>query len=285
MINFSQFPAHWTLERATDVLNRQAKRDAAQEISIESIDHAANLIREQQEEIAILEKSLERVQSKKEEFCAATARLDALMKDKRDELIASAREGREPDYREIDAQLAQVRDVLAQYADEQVNVPAAIASIESTLSDARAKADAVLRAAQQFVSRHYRAEYDKAHQAYIDFLNSAEFLAKLENMHALFWLYRAFDDRYRTGLFEGEVDQVEQYLEGIKHAGGKGVLDSDRTRVVYRDHLKRLEEFGITKPDLSSDPCPSPLEVHIAKRVYDEFQQSKLDAEPVTANR
>ncbi|MDN8007563.1 hypothetical protein QZN06_03185 [Burkholderia multivorans] len=118
MINFSKFPAHWTLERATDVLNRQAKRDAAQEIAIESIDHAANLI-----------------------------------------------------------------------------------------------------------------------------------------------------------------------LDGIKHAGGKGVLDSDRTRVVYRDHLKRLEECGITKPDLSSDPCPSPLEVHIAKRVYDEFQQSKFDAEPVTTNR
>ncbi|WP_231748221.1 hypothetical protein [Burkholderia sp. ABCPW 14] len=286
MIDLSRLPAKWSLKRAMDVLARQATRDDAEKIMIEGIDHAANLIREQQEEIGILEKSLERVQAKKDEFRAATERLDALMNDKRDELIASAREGREPDYREIDAQLAQVRDVLAQYADEQVNVPAAIASIKSTLSDAKDKADAVLRAAQKFVSRRYRAEYDKAHQAYVDFLNSEEFLAKLENMRAMFWLYRVYEDRHSSITYSEAVDpdNVDRYLEGIKHAGGKGVLNQDRTRIVYRDHLKPLEESGITKPDRYNDPNPNPAEVHMAKCIYDEFHKSKGDAESVTVN-
>ncbi|AGR68214.1 hypothetical protein [Burkholderia pseudomallei] len=51
---------------------------------IEGIDHAVNLTREQQEEIGILEKSLERIQAKKDEFHAATERLDALMNDNYD---------------------------------------------------------------------------------------------------------------------------------------------------------------------------------------------------------
>lgn len=284
---FARFHGRWSLERLADVLARQEKRDAADKIEIESLDHASNLIREQKEEIGILRRSLERVRAKKDEFCAATECLDALMDDKRDELIASAREGREPDYRNIDAQLAQVRDILAQYADEQVNVPAAIASIESTLSEAEKKASAVLLAAQKYVSKYYCEQFEKAHQVYLDFINSEEFIGKLENIRAMLWLHNQYMDlcpvNYSTVANDpnGIHSYVDRYLDGIRRAGGEGKLSQDRTNAIYRTHAEHLAELGITSPNRDNDPCPNPLEASLAKRIQKEVDEIKLNEEPM----
>lgn len=286
----AKFPGHWSLERVADVLARLAKRDAADQIEIESIDHASSLIREQQEEISVLKKSLERVQAKKDEFCAATERLEALMKDRCDELIASAREGREPDYRGIDTQLVQVREVLAQYADEQVNVPAAIASIESTLSEAEKKASAVLLAAQKYVSRYYQDQFEKAHKAYLDFINSEEFIGRLENMRAMLWLHDQYADICSVDRSAIAYDPagihtyVDRYLEGIRRAGGEGILNRDRTNAVYLTHAKNLEELAITAPNRDNDSCPNPLEADLAKRIQKGIEEIKINEQPVNTN-
>lgn len=279
----AKFPGQWSLERLADVLARLAKRDAADQIEIESLDHASSLVREQKEEISILKKSLERVQAKKDEFCAATERLDALMKDRCDELIASAREGREPDYRGIDTQLVQVREVLAQYADEQVNVPAAIARIESTLSEAEKKASAVLLAAQKYVSRYYQDQFEKAHKTYLDFINSEEIIGKLENMRAMFWLHNQYTDicpvnRHAIATDPAGVHTyVDRYLDGIRRAGGEGILNQDRTNAIYRTHTKTLEDLAITMPDRDGDPCPNPLEADLARRIQRDVEEIAMN--------
>ncbi|WP_186078610.1 hypothetical protein [Burkholderia gladioli] len=279
----AKYNGRWSLERVADVLARQAKRNAADQIEIESLDHASSLIRERKEEINVLKKSLARVQAKKDEFCAATERLDALMKDRCSELIASAREGRDPDYRDIDVQLAQVRGVLAQYADEQVNVPAAITSIESTLSEAEKKASAVLLAAQKYVSDYYLDQFEKAHKAYLEFINSEEFIGKLENMRALFWLHNQYADTCPINRHviatdsDGMRARVDRYLEGIRRAGGKGILNQDRMNSIYRTHTKTLDDLAITLPSRDGDPCPSPSEIELAKRIQRDVKKIAMN--------
>ncbi|ARL39896.1 hypothetical protein [Burkholderia pseudomallei] len=286
----AKFPGQWSLERVADVLARLAKRDAADQIEIGSLDHASSLIREQREEISILKKSLERVQAKRDEFCAATARLEALMQDRCDELIASAREGREPDYRDIDDQLVRVREVLAQYADEQVNVPAAIASIESTLSEAEKKASAVLLAAQKYVSRYYQDQFEKAHKAYLDFINSEEFIGRLENMRAMLWLHDQYADICSVDRSAIAYDPaaihtyIDRYLEGIRRAGGEGILNRDRTNAIYQAHAKNLQELAITSPNRDNDSRPNPLEADLAKRIQKGIEEIKMSEQPVNTN-
>ncbi|MCZ2903656.1 hypothetical protein [Burkholderia thailandensis] len=272
--------SNWTIDRAKDILRKSEARCKAEQVKFESIEQASQRLRRHHDEVANLEMSLTRVRAKEGEFYTATERLGELMDVKRDELIASAREGREPNYQSIDEELEQIRNVLGQYADEQVNVPAAIARIEAMVATEREEAETMLRAAQKHVHVQYLKEYEAARRAYTDFLNSPELIGKLERMVAMGRLYCAYlDDDYihKTDGPRTEFrQQASDYLDSLQNAGGGGKLNGDRIDAIVREHIDRLSELGIGPVD-GNDRCPTPAEVHVARVVAAEHEEARID--------
>ncbi|AHE33022.1 hypothetical protein [Burkholderia pseudomallei] len=273
--------SNWTIDRAKNILRRKEARRKAEQVKFESIEQASQRLRRHRDEVANLEISLNRVRAKGEEFYTATERVGELMALKRDELIASAREGREPNYQSIDEELERLRNVLGQYADEQVNVPAAIARIEAMAATEREEAEATHRAAQNHVYGQYLKEYEVARRAYIDLLNSPELVGKLEWMMAMGRLYCAYLDddplRKADGPRTEFRRQVNDYLDGLQNAGGDGKLNDARIDAIVREHIDRLFELGIGPVD-GNDSCPTPSEIHVAEVVAAEYEEALTEA-------
>ncbi|KVN37581.1 hypothetical protein WJ63_33415 [Burkholderia pyrrocinia] len=268
--------ANWTLERAKRVLRRAGEMERAEKIEIESIDHGADALRTAREQVARLADARERLQARAGDFQAATDRLDQLMTAKRDELIASAREGREPDYREIDAQLSEVRAVLANYRDEQVNVPAAIATLERQLDEAQENERLTLDAVHDFMSHRYREEFANARKELEEFVRG-ELRVKLEQVWAMYQLEHVYGERHagerahlpgtfeRTVTTEGEMDRYLTAFETLSGVGLRAAAISEIATQHVEDMKRRGIEprFGFGAP--ARQAAPNQMQIHMAK--------------------
>lgn len=285
--------ANWTLERAKRVLSRAGEMERAEKIKIESIDHGADALRTAREQVARLTDARELLQARAGEFEAATDRLDQLMTAKRDELIASAREGREPDYREIDAQLSEVRAVLANYRDEQVNVPAAIDELGRQLNEAREVERVTLEATHDFMDRHYGKAFADARDELMEFVQGA-LRMKLERVWAMYQVQRAYSERSaggrvaspgtpeRTVTTEGEMDALLAAFEAL---GGVALRDAEVSKIAA-EHVDEMQRrgigarFGYGAP--AREEAPNPIQIHIAKQVIAQHEtEANRGAAPV----
>jgi len=269
---------NWTLERAKRVLRRAGEMERAEKIKIESIDHGADALRTAREQVARLADARGRLQGRAGDFQAATDRLDQLMTAKRDELIASAREGREPDYREIDAQLSEVRAVLADYRDEQVNVPAAIDELDRQLNEAREIERATLEATHDFMDRHYGKVFADARDELMGFVQGP-LRVKFERAWAMYQVQRAYSERSagrripspgtleRTVTTEGDMDAL---LAAFMALGGVALRDAEISKIAaeHIDEMKRQgigARFGYGAP--AREVVPNTFEIHRAQHV------------------
>ncbi|RQQ34923.1 hypothetical protein DF118_03505 [Burkholderia stagnalis] len=257
--------------------------ERAGNIKIESVDHAADLLRIARERVAALTSARERLQARAGDFQAATDRLDQLMSVKKDELIASAREGREPDYREIDAQLSDVRAVLANYRDEQVNVPAAIATLERQLDEAQESERVTLDAIHDFMSRRYREAFADARNELVEFARGP-LRAKLEQIWAMYQLERVYGERHegdrwsapgmleRTATTEGELDR---YLGAFETLSGVGLREVEISKIAS-EHVEEMKgrgidpRFGFGAPARAA--APNSIQIHIAQHVLADYE-------------
>ncbi|MGS1035315.1 hypothetical protein [Burkholderia glumae] len=274
---------NWTIERAQRVLRRAGELERAGSITIESIDHAANALHAARGHVARLADARERLQARAGDFQAANERLDQLMTAKRDELVASAREGREPDYHEIDAQLADVRAVLANYRDEQVNVPAALAELDLQLTEARDTERLTLEAAHDFMDRHYGQAFADARDELMKFVEGP-LRMKLERVWAMYQVQRAYSERSaggrvaspgtpeRTVTTEGEMDALLAAFEAL---GGVALRDAEVSKIAA-EHVDEMQRrgigtrFGYGAP--SREEAPNPIQIHIAKQVIAQHE-------------
>ncbi|HEM7876476.1 TPA: hypothetical protein U2L31_002857 [Burkholderia contaminans] len=274
---------NWTIERAQRVLRRAGELERAGNITIESIDHAADALHAAREHVARLADARERLQARAGDFQAANERLDQLMTAKRDELVASAREGREPDYREIDAQLADVRAVLANYRDEQVNVPAALAELDRQLTEARDTERLTLEAAHDFMDRHYGQAFADARDELMKFVEGP-LRMKLERVWAMYQVRRAYGERSaggrvaspgtpeRTVTIEGEMDALLAAFEAL---GGVALRDAEVSKIAA-EHVEEMQRrgigtrFGYGAP--AREEAPNPIQIHIAKQVIAQHE-------------
>ncbi|MDN7931114.1 hypothetical protein QZM52_07380 [Burkholderia metallica] len=274
---------NWTIERAQRVLRRAGELERAGNITIESIDHAANALHAARGHVARLADARERLQARAGDFQAANERLDQLMTAKRDELVASAREGREPDYREIDAQLADVRAVLANYRDEQVNVPAALAELDRQLTEARDTERLTLEAAHDFMDRHYGRAFADARDELMKFVEGP-LRMKLERVWAMYQVQRAYSERSaggrvaspgtpeRTVTTEGEMDALLAAFEAL---GGVALRDAEVSKIAT-EHVDEMQRrgigtrFGYGAP--AREEAPNPIQIHIAKQVIAQHE-------------
>jgi hypothetical protein len=275
--------ANWTLERAKRVLRRAGEMERAEKIKIESIDHGADALRTAREQVARLTDARERLQARAGDFEAATDRLDQLMTAKRDELIASAREGREPDYREIDAQLSEVCAVLANYRDEQVNVPAAIDELDRQLNEAREVERVTLEATHDFMDRHYGKAFADARDELMEFVQGA-LRVKFERAWAMYQVRQAYSERSaagrvaspgtleRTITTEGEMDGL---LAAFVALGGVALRDAEVSKIAA-EHVDEMKRRGIgTRYGYGAqvrEEVPNPVQIHIAKHVIADHE-------------
>lgn len=284
---------NWTIERAQRVLRRAGELERAGNITIESIDHAANALHAARGHVARLADARERLQARAGDFQAANERLDQLMTAKRDELVASAREGREPDYREIDAQLVDVRAVLANYRDEQVNVPAALAELDRQLTEARDTERLTLEAAHDFMDRHYGQAFADARDELMKFVEGP-LRMKLERVWAMYQVRRAYSERSaggrvaspgtpeRTVTTEGEMDALLAAFEAL---GGVALRDAEVSKIAAKhvDEMQRRgigTRFGYGAP--AREEAPNPIQIHIAKQVIAQHEtEANRGAAPV----
>ncbi|WP_175751460.1 hypothetical protein [Burkholderia anthina] len=281
---------NWTIERAQRVLRRAGELERAGNITIESIDHAANALHAARGHVARLADARERLQARAGDFQAANERLDQLMTAKRDELVASAREAREPDYREIDAQLADVRAVLANYRDEQVNVPAALAELDRQLTEARDTERLTLEAAHDFMDRHYGRAFADARDELMKFVEGP-LRMKLERVWAMYQVQRAYSERSaggrvaspgtpeRTVTTEGEMDALLAAFEAL---GGVALRDAEVSKIAT-EHVDEMQRrgigtrFGYGAP--AREEAPNPIQIHIAKQVIADHEAESDDRE------
>ncbi|MBR8201414.1 hypothetical protein [Burkholderia vietnamiensis] len=275
--------ANWTLERAKRVLRRAGEMERVEKIKIESTDHGAGALRTAREQVARLADARERLQARAGDFQAATDRLDQLMTAKRDELIASAREGREPDYREIDAQLSEVRAVLANYRDEQVNVPAAIATLEQQLDEAQERERLTLDAVHDFMSHSYREEFANARNELVEFVRGP-LRVKLEQVWAMYQLEHVYGERHAgerahlPGSFEWTVTtegEMDRYLAAFEVLGGVGLRPAAISEIASQrvEDMKRQgiePRFGFGAP--ARQPAPNQIQIHMAKCFIEQHE-------------